>query len=324
MTIERISLADVPREEWLERRREFVNASETAIVVGEAAWGSLANLYAEKKGLRPPKAETPVMKRGRRLEGAAFDILAEERPHWEISRAKAHVIDREKRQACTPDGFARAPNRDGIGVVQAKVVARNIFRHKWLNDPDDSIEFGAATPPKGYQIQTLHEMMLNECSWGVLAVLVNGEFSTDLRLFDVERNPVIEDRINYRIADFFERYLDAGIMPPFEPQRDDELVKELYPRDLGTAIDLTGDNLALALVEDLIQHQASEKRAKNEIKLIKTELQAKLGDHTYGLLPDGRCLQWKLEHRRAYTVEASDGRVFRLRKNQPKGLDDEE
>src|SRR5262252_7354985 len=154
MTIERVPLDDVPREEWLERRRHYINASETPIVVGEAQWGSLANLYAEKKGLRPPSAETPVMKRGRQLEGAAFGILAEERPEWEIYRAKVHVIDKEKRQACTPDGLARAPDRDGIGVVQAKVVARNIFRHKWLENPEDPIEYGQATPPGAYRIQT--------------------------------------------------------------------------------------------------------------------------------------------------------------------------
>ena len=320
MTIVRIPLTDVSREAWLERRRKYVNASETAIVVGEAQWGSLAELYAEKKSLRPPKIETAVMKRGRRLEGAAFDILAEERPTWEIERAKVHVLDEEKRQACTPDGFARAPDRPGIGVVQAKVVARNIFRNKWLENPDDSIEFGEATPPAAYQLQTLHEMMLNECSWGVLAVLVNGEFSLDLRLFDVARNPVREDRINYRIADFFVRYLDAGIMPPFEPQRDDELVRQLYPRDLGTAIDLTGDNRARVLVEELIKEQAKEKLAKTQVKVIKTELEAKLGENTYGLLGNGQTLSWKTQHTRAHTVEAYDSRVFRILKGIPKGL----
>jgi predicted phage-related endonuclease len=320
MTIERIDLTGVPREEWLERRRAFINASETAIVVGEAQWGSLAELYAEKKGLRPPRKDmSGVLRRGNWGESSVFDALAETYPQWEVSptKSKLHIVDREKRQACTPDGFAHAPGRPGIGVVQAKVVARNVFRNKWLEDPEESIQYGAATPPPAYRIQTLHEMMLNETSWGVLAVLINGEHTWDFRLFDVERNPIIEDRIDYRIADFFERYLDPEIMPPFEPLRDEELVKELYPRDHGTAIDLTGDNRALALVEDLIQHQAAEKRAKHEIKIIKTELQAKLGEHTYGVLPNGHCLQWKVEHRRAYTVEAQDNRVFRLLKKTP-------
>ena len=322
MTIKRVPLTDVPREEWLEQRRNYINASETAIVMGEAQWGSLAALYAEKKGLKAPvKDKSGVFRRGNWGESSVFDALAEYYPRWQIVRAKVHVIDPDKRQACTPDGFAERPDRPDIGVVQAKVVARNVFRNKWLEDPAGSIEFGAATAPPGYRIQTLHEMKLNECSWGVLAVLINGEFTWDFRLFEIERNISIEDRIDYRIADFFERYLDPNIMPPFEPQRDDALVRELYPQDLGTAIDFTGDNRALALVEDLIQAQASEKHAKGQIKVIKTELEAKMGENTYGLLPDGKCLQWKLQHKRAYTVEAQDNRIFRILSRAPKDLE---
>jgi len=322
MTITRIPLNNVPRDQWLERRRKYVNASETPIVVGEAQWGSLAELYAEKKGLRGPRKDiTGVLRRGNWGESSVFDALAEFYPDWEIIRAKVHVLDEDKRQACTPDGFARAPDRDGIGVVQAKVVARNIFRNKWLEDPDDHIEYSAATPPAAYRIQTLHEMMLNECSWGVLAVLINSEYTWDFRLFEVQRDKVIEDRIDYRIADFFERYFDPGIMPPFEPQRDDELIKQLYPQDMGTAVDLTFDNRVLELVDEFLRAQATEKIAKGQIKTIKTELQGKMGEHTYGLLGNGKCLSWKTQHTRAHTVEAYDSRVFRILNRAPKDLE---
>src|SRR5215475_5281420 len=322
MTIQRIPLTDISREVWLERRRNYINASEAAIVVGEAQWGSPAELYAEKKGLRPPlKDMTGALRRGNWGESSVFDALAETYPQWEIQRAKIHVVDKEKRQACTPDGFARAPDRDGIGVVQAKVVARNIFRNKWLENPEDTIEYGPAIAPAAYRIQTLHEMMLNDCAWGVLAVLINGEFTWDFRLFDVQRDAVVEDRINYRIADFFARYLDPCIMPPFEPQKDELLVRQLYPRDSGTAIDLTRDNRVLALVEDLTQAQSSEKQAKDLIKVIKTELQTKMGEHSFGLLPNGKYLSWKTQHTRAYTVDAYDSRVFRVLKGHPKELE---
>jgi predicted phage-related endonuclease len=49
VTIERIELSS-DREAWLEMRRNFINASEMATVCGEASYGSLAELYAEKKG----------------------------------------------------------------------------------------------------------------------------------------------------------------------------------------------------------------------------------------------------------------------------------
>lgn len=319
MAVKRVPLDGVSREQWLADRRHYINASETPIVVGEAQWGSPAMLYAEKKGLRPPLEDNEVLQRGRWAEAAVFEAIAELYPQWRIRRAKVQVIDEDKRQACTPDGFAETPDRPGIGVIQAKVVARNVFRQKWLADHDDDLKYGEAEPPSAYRLQTLHEMMLNDTQWGVIAVIINGEFGWHFRLFDVQRDAVIEDRIDYRIADFFERYLDPGIMPPFEPERDDVLVKQLYPHDLGTAIDLRTDNHAVVLIEDLVEQQASYKRADAKIKAIKTELQAKLGVHTWGLLPHDRCIQWKLEHKKAYTVEAQDNRVFRLLKKVPKG-----
>jgi hypothetical protein len=156
--------------------------------------------------------------------------------------------------------------------------------------------------------------MLNETSWGVLAVLIVGEFDWQLRLFDIEPDPIIYDRIRHCAAAFWHDYLDPGIMPPFEPQRDAELVRLLHPKDDGSEIDLGGDNRALAALDELIETQAALKRISEQETALKTELQAKLGDHSVGRFSDGRRISWKHQHRKAYTVQASDPRVFRLLK----------
>jgi hypothetical protein len=228
------------------------------------------------------------------------------------------VIDTERLIAFTPDGYAVAPDREKLGLVQAKVVARSVFREKWLDEPGDDVATGDATPPVAYQIQTVTERMLNadRCPWAVLVVLINGEYDWHLRLFDIEPDPVLEDRIAYNVGEFFERYFDPGIMPPFEPQRDAALVKALYPKDNGTEIDLTGDNRALALVDDLIGVSGGLKRLRDNEVAIKTELKAKLGEHTFGRLADGRRLSWRLQHRRGYTVEPGASRVLRILKNE--------
>ena len=186
MPVERITIAD--RESWLAMRRNNVNASEVATVCGEGAFGSLAELYAEKKGLRPPLVDSGVLRRGRWAEAAVFEALADERPEWQIARAKIYLRDRELRLGATPDGFALAPDRDGRGVIQAKTVSRSVFRRRWLEDPEASIAIGEAKPPSYYVLQTTAEMMLSESSWGVLAVLIMSEFDAQLRLFDIERN----------------------------------------------------------------------------------------------------------------------------------------
>jgi predicted phage-related endonuclease len=178
-----------------------------------------------------------------------------------------------------------------------------------LIDPSEGISSDAVAP-SGYRLQVLHEMMLNSLSWGVLAVLIVGEYDWSLRLFPVERNVVLEDRIDYNVKEFFDNYLDPGIMPPFEPKRDAVLVKTLYPKDSGTTIDLRQDNRAAALVEDLLETRARLKFLEKQEEEIKTELQAKVGENTFGLLADGRRLSWKHQHRKSHTVPASDFRVL--------------
>jgi len=313
-------------EQWQADRLRYIGASETPITSGvDGRYASKAILFAEKKQLRPFQPDTAVLRRGRLGEPAVLQALCEERPDWQVQRAKVHVVDEELRMACTPDAGALRPDRPGIGIVQTKVIARSIYKQKWLDDPEGPIT-GPATPPPAYHVQTLTEMLLNDTSWGALAVLITGEFSWDFALVEIERNAAIEAMIVNDVQAFYRDYLGPGIMPPLEPERDEELIKALYPKDDGSTIDLTRDNRALALVEDLEQTQAALKRMSKQERALKTELGAKLGEHTFGTLADGRCISWRHQHRKAYSVAESDYRVMRILKTAPrnqKGHDDE-
>jgi predicted phage-related endonuclease len=312
------------REQWLSLRQHNVNASEVAIVCGEGAYGSLAELYVEKKGMRPPKIDTAVLRRGRWGEAAVFEALAEERPEWEIRRAKIYYADPELRIGATPDGMALAPGRDGHGIIQAKVIARSVFKNRWLDDASDF--YGDAEAPPYYVLQTLTEAMLTGAQWAVIAVLVTSEFDFQLRLFEVERDAFAEQRIIDNVQAFWRDYFDPEIMPPFDPQRDEALIRALYPRDAGTTLDLTQDNRALVVAEELTETRAGLRRLTAAEKALRTEIAGKLGSHTYGLLGDGRCLSFKHQHRRGYTVAPGDSRVLRVLRAKPQDLqiDDEE
>ena len=322
MTIERVALSS-DRAEWLGVRRPNINASEMAIVCGEGDYGSLAELFAEKKGLRPPRPSTGVLRRGKWGEASVFEAIADERPHWHVLRAKIYLFSPELRVGATPDGFASIPTRDGPGVIQAKTIARKRYRKRFLEDQEGPLD-GPALLPLEYQIQVETEMRLAEASWGFVAVLITGEFDWDLRLFEVEPNPVIWDRCLYNTERFFRDYLDPGIMPPYEPQRDAALIRELYPKDAGTTIDLREDNRAHVAVEELAEATAAIARLKKQKDALQAELTGKLGPHTYGTLADGRCISWKSQHRRAHTVKAADFRVLRVLKSKPDDEDDDD
>ncbi|HMF27538.1 MAG TPA: hypothetical protein VKE42_02135, partial [Candidatus Cybelea sp.] len=54
---------------------------------------------------------------------------------------------------------------------------------------------------------------------------------------------------------------------------------------------------------------------------LKTELEGKLGEATFGLLADGRCLSWKRHHRKAYSVAATDYRALRVLQKAPEAIE---
>jgi predicted phage-related endonuclease len=321
MPIERYDTKD--RQNWLALRRNYINASEIGTLLGISPYGSRATLFAEKKGVRPPQENSDWLRRRRWGEAAVFEALTDERPEWEVARASVYLADSERKIGATPDGFAKRPDIPGPGVIQAKTVARSVFRKRWLHDPEEAVEYGEATPPAHYLLQTLMECMLSECDWGVLAVLIEGEFDRWLRLFEVERDSLAEDNIIETVAAFYRDHLDPGIMPEFDPTHDEPLIKTLFPRDHGSTIDLSGDNRAMTLVNDLSKTHEALHYLKKEEKEIKTELASKLGDHTYGRLGDGRVVCWQTTKRRAYTVKATEYRVLKVIKDKLHTNEDE-
>jgi hypothetical protein len=208
------------------------------------------------------------------------------------------------------------PGRDGVVVVQAKVIAAPVFRAHWIDDDgdddSDDVEFAPATPPLAYQLQTLTEAMLADAAAGVLAVLVVDTFKWKLRLFWVERHLSAESRIREKVAHFWSHYLDLGIQPPIDAERDEELVKALFPTDDGTEIDLTGDNEIPGLVDALETARAEKKRYADDEQRAKTAIAAKMGDAAIAHIAGGRRITFKTVHKKGYAVPAMSFRAMKV------------
>jgi hypothetical protein len=246
-----------------------------------------------------------------------FQALADRRPEWMVHRAKVHMIDRERRMACTPDGFAQAPDRDGLGLVQGKTVSLSYFRDHWLLPEADGDLYGDVTIPPAYQLQTITERMLCSCDWAVLALLITSEYDWHFRLFNIEPDLVLEEQICTAVDKFWREYLDPGIMPPFDLPVDVELIRHLYHEDDGTEIDLTSDNRAMVCVEELTETQKARKRLEQQEESLKGELLAKLKNASFGRLADQRRLSARTQHRRGYAVAPKSFRVVRVLKAEP-------
>jgi hypothetical protein len=132
----------------------------------------------------------------------------------------------------------------------------------------------------------------------------------------IDRNPQAEKVIRDQVASFCTNFLDAGVQPAIDPERDDELVKKLFPQDNGIEIDLSGDNEMPSLVEALENARAEKKMCVDDETRAKTAIAGKMGEAAFARLADGRRISHKTQHRGAYTVGEADFRVMRVLKGR--------
>jgi predicted phage-related endonuclease len=294
---------------WDVERPKLLNASENGCLFGVHAFTTLARLTAEKRGLvkNDVDPEHALIRRGHALEDDTLDEVRKLRPTWRITPGTKHYVDRKDRLGAIPDAIVEAPERQGLGVLQAKVVSRPVFRRQW---PDE-------TPPLSYLLQLAQEMMLVGAEWGAIGALVIGDFSFDAHVFEVTRDHKAEGRLREAAAKFW-RAFDAGDIPTVDFERDGDLIALLYPAEVtGKIVDLTTDNVIGELLERRQILKDTEKDICSRLEATEAEIKAKLGDAERALVP-GWHVTLKLQHRKAHHVKASSFRMLRASREQPR------
>lgn len=230
MNVERIPVTD--RASWLAMRSQDVTASDVAAVCGVDPYRSPLKVWAEKSGVISPDGDNATLKRGRWLEAAVIEATREERPAWDLRRARVYLRDSSIRLGATPDAVALDPQRQGIGAVQCKTVRRDVYERDWIE-----LEPGVAIAPLGYQLQTLTEAMLVGAAWAsVVALVIDAGGGAEFVEAPVLRHVEAEDRIRAAVARFWAD-MDAGRQPPVTFRQDSEVVSALYPKALSANVD---------------------------------------------------------------------------------------
>jgi predicted phage-related endonuclease len=292
-------------EHWLERRRKYLNASVIACLFGLHPYKTLARLVAEMRGTVESDVDpdSALIRRGHALEDDAKDEIQKLRQHWRISRCEHQYVDEHARIAATPDYLVEAPDRDGVGSLQIKVVASSVFRRKWTDE----------TPPMGYLLQVATEMMLMGASWGAIGALEIGEFTYQGHIFEVTRHRSAEIRLRTAAAEFWRAY-DADEIPAIDFERDGDLIALMFPNETpGKLIDLSTDNAIGDLLQTREILKDTEKDVKKRLKTCEDTIKAKLGDAEGALVPGWR-VTLKTQNNAGYTVEPFSFRALRVRR----------
>lgn len=302
MTLETVTVPVGTREEWLERRKLDVTASDVAAVFGLHPYKTPLALWADKTGVGVDTVENAAMRRGRWLEDAVIAACKDHHPDWDIVKPGTYVRATAYRLGCTPDAIA-----NGNIVVQCKTVADRTFK-SWNGEA-----------PTHYQLQALTEAMLLGAERAILAVLVTSAYGAEYHEYDIPRHPAAEAKILEAVPAFWDQ-IAKGEAPKAEYGSDAALLGHLYaPDDALPPLDLTADNYAGTLLEERDRLSIEKHQIEDRLDEIKGELLEKLAGHTMATLPGWKITN-KLQSRKETVVKASTFPVLRITRIAEKEL----
>lgn len=309
--LERRNITD--RGQWLAWRGGYVGASEAGALFGVHPYVTALKLYARMRGVVFPDEDNKVLRRGRWLEPAVGKAVSELRPDWQITAPDIYVTDSETKLACTPDFFIAGDPR-GPGVLQTKSVAPHIFTRDWLDGSE---------PPLWITLQSATEMMLTECSFGVIAALTVDPFAMDCHLVELPRNPAAEAKIKAAAIEFWHK-VERAEEPEPDFGRDDDVIRALHPQESpGKEVDLSGNNFLLEQLAMRAHLKRTIKRAEDRIEQIDAEIRYLIGDAERVVgLPDWR-ITYKTGFRQGYTVASKTMRILRILDRRAKDAADD-
>ena len=272
---------DMPREEWLSVRQGGIGSSDAATAVGLNPYKSQLELWMEKTGrqdLLPkddPNDESSPMYWGNVLEpivAAHYTKRTDNRvrrinavlqhPGYPWMRAN---IDREVTGA--PD----------VQILECKTAGINGAR-LWKEGV-----------PEYVQLQVMHQLAVTGKQAADVAVLLGGQ---ELQVHRIERDDVLINQLIELEARFW-RLVETDTAPPADGSDSADLaLRCLYPRDVGSVLDLSDDLEMSGVFSDLLAvRQTLDTQLKLEAQL-KQRIQQRMGDASTVVFETGE-ITWK-------------------------------
>lgn len=287
---------------WQERRKLGIGASEVAPVFGVGRFHSRYALWALKTGrLDDDFVPSEFQHWGKILEPAICDEYSRRtglkiKDHGRFNTVQHPDLD------CLFATLDREILGDPRGPASLEVKnTGSHFRWEWEE-----------VAPLPYQLQLQTQLEVKGWPWGALAVLIGGQ---EFKAIEAERDHELGQMILEAVGEFW-RLVETDTPPETDATKSTERVlKKLHPKDNGQTLIL--DVKTQKLVDELSRTKAVLKEANEAKRGLDNELRGILKDVTFGLLPDGRTIQYRVEPRSGYTVGDSTPRVMRVKKEHP-------
>lgn len=201
------------REEWLEKRRNYVGGSDASAIVGMNPYKSNVDLWLEKTGQVIPEdiSNKPYVKFGHDAEPLMRELFKLDCPEYQVFYEENNLFLNDKYPwgHYSADGWLiDSESRWGIYEGKTTEILRSMQKEKWNK-----------RLPDNYYIQLIHGFLITEAEFAILKArlksVIDGLPYIQIKHYKIERSEVEED-INYyapKGAEFW-RYVEQRKKPP--------------------------------------------------------------------------------------------------------------
>lgn len=289
---------------WLAARQTFLGASETPTILGcgYAGQSPMAVWSAKVDGARGER-EVPLKFRiGKRKEPLIRELFTEDTGLPCVApSAMAYRSIRHPFLGASLDGESVDPEY-GLCPVELKNVGSHA-RTEWESEP-----------PLKYNIQAQSQMLVTGAKVCYLVGLIADE---ELIVRRILRDNDFLAAFIVPLRQFWD-CVETKTLPPIDASEATARALSLaYPKDTGATIVLPSE--AMEWVEEMEVAKSKVKEADAIVTAAQNKIKAAMADNSIGQLPDGRCVSWKSQNRKGYTVEPSTVRVLRITKGTSNG-----
>lgn len=258
----------------LEKRKEFIGASEAAAVLGLSRWDTPLGIWSVKTGQIAPQQEESLPM----WVGTESEEMVARRFTLETGkkvRRVNNIIYHSKYPflACHLDKKVEGENT----ILECKTA--NAFKYREWENGD--------LPPE-YLIQVYHQLACTGWSKAYIACLIGNTKFVIRKIVRDEK--VIGDLVKKEVA-FWKSYIIPKKMPGQIMAQDNNVLYQLFPQATPDGEKVLTDE-ANAIIENLDSLQADQKVLKGEIEKQQNELKALLGESEAGTTDHYR-ISWK-------------------------------
>lgn len=272
---------DMPREEWLSVRQGGIGSSDAAAAVGLNPYKSQLELWMEKTGrqaLLPqddPNDESSPMYWGNVLEPIVAAHYTK-RTGNRVRRINA-VLQHPSHPWMRANLDREVTGAPDVQILECKTAGINGAR-LWK----DGV-------PEYVHLQVMHQLAVTGKQAADVAVLLGGQ---ELQLHRIERDDVLITQLIELEAQFW-RLVETDTAPPADGSDSADLaLRCLYPRDMGSVLDLSDDLEMSGVFSDLLAvRQTLDTQLKLEAQL-KQRIQQRMGDASTVVFETGE-ITWK-------------------------------